>query len=304
MGKIKWPKNLSTAEMRGYQQICDRDGKILVIALDQRNGMRNLASDNEAERAKITEAVLGEIKADIVQFLGNHAPAVLLDPICALPKIVDEGTLARDCALVIGMDASGWETDEETGTRQTQLVEGISARRVRELGGTAGKLMTLMRPDKEGEHGYAAQMINKTVKEFQAEDLLLVVEILIYRFEDEDVETYNKLRPSLILDAAKTAMINGAKVLKLQYPGSAEGCAKVSQALKDIPWALLSDGVDHETYLKQLKIAIENGASGAIAGRALWKDCVSLDAGMRKSKLENLGIPRLTQIQSVLDGSK
>ena len=78
----------------------------MAIACDQRGGMREILAPPE-ERAKITDAMLGETKSDIVACLANHASCVLLDPLCAVPKVVDEGVLARDVALLIGLDASG-----------------------------------------------------------------------------------------------------------------------------------------------------------------------------------------------------
>ena len=67
-----------------------------------------------------------------------------------------------------------------------------------------------------------------------------------------------------------------SKVLKLQYPGSAEACAAVTKAAAGVPWAVLSAGVDHETFIGQVRTAIANGASGAMAGRSLWKDSLSI----------------------------
>jgi tagatose 1,6-diphosphate aldolase len=43
------------------------------------------------------------------------------------------------------------------------------------------------------------------------------------------------------------------------------------------------------------------GASGVIAGRALWKDCVSLNRAEQKSLLINKAVPRLKQIQAILE---
>ena len=105
---------MSPAEKRAFQQMCNDNGNILVIALDQRNSMRDLLTDNAETHSKIDFAYLGEVKADMVKYLGNYAPAVLLDPLCALPKIIDDKILARDVALVVGMDDSGW--NEITGS--------------------------------------------------------------------------------------------------------------------------------------------------------------------------------------------
>jgi tagatose 1,6-diphosphate aldolase len=68
-----------------------------------------------------------------------------------------------------------------------------------------------------------------------------------------------------------------------------------------VPWAVLSAGVDHETFIGQVRTAMENGASGVIAGRSLWKDCISLDARTLETRLEEVASDRLRQIQDVLD---
>jgi tagatose 1,6-diphosphate aldolase len=67
-----------------------------------------------------------------------------------------------------------------------------------------------------------------------------------------------------------------------------------------VPWSVLSAGVDHETFLGQVEIAMANGAAGVIAGRALWKDCVFLDRKRQQEALERVAVPRLRQIQDIL----
>jgi len=296
-----WSKNeMSTAERRAFQQLCTREGKILVIAMDQRNSMRRLLSNDEKVLASIDRNELAKVKARLVEYLGNYAPAVLLDPETALPMVVDEGVLARDVALMVAMDASGYDTEPGTSLRQSKIISGINPRRVRELGGTAAKLLAFMRPDQKGNDRYAIKLIKETVASCIKEDVLLVVEILVYQLPGETNEEYNLRKPGLIIEAARVSAENGAKVLKLQYPGSAEACAQITALLDGVPWAVLTEGVDHETFLKQLRIAVENGASGAIAGRALWKDCVALDPIVMKNLLETVAIPRLHEILDVL----
>ena len=59
---ISWPNNMSTAERRAFQQICDPEGKIFVIALDQRNGMRQLATSDKDLQEKINSRDMNFIK--------------------------------------------------------------------------------------------------------------------------------------------------------------------------------------------------------------------------------------------------
>lgn len=291
---------MTTAEYRGYQQICGADGHMMVVACDQRGAMRQILASTPEERAKIDENKLGDVKSDIVAYLANSASCVLLDPVCAVPRVVDDGVLGRNTALLIGLDASGWDVDAK-GYRLSKLVPGVDARRVRELGGTGGKLMVYLRPDRPEANTHNIKIIRDCVADFAKEDLLLVVEILTYAFDGEDEAAYKAKFGELIEGCARIALDNGSKVLKLPFPGSAASCRAISDMAGDVPWAVLSAGVDHQTFLGQVETAMRNGASGVIAGRALWKDCISLDRKVEQDRLANIATPRLKEIQKILE---
>ena len=291
---------MTTAERRGYQQICGANGLMMVVAADQRGGMRKVLADTPEAQAAIDEQALGKVKAGIVAHLANKASCVLLDAVCAVPGVVDDAVLGRDTGLLVGLDASGWDTDAG-GYRISKLVPGTTARRVRELGGTGAKLMVYLRPDTPDANGTNTAIIRDCIAEFAAEDLLLVVEILTYRLDGESEEDYRAAFPDLIVESARISVDLGAKVLKLPYPGTAEACAQITAICDGIPWAVLSAGVDHETFIGQVETAMENGASGVIAGRALWKDCISLDPELHADRLERIASARLGEIQAVLD---
>ena len=99
-----------------------------------------------------------------------------------------------------------------------------------------------------------------------------MVEILTYAFRGEDEAGYKARFGEIIEGCARIALEEGSKVLKLPFPGSAASCRAISDLAGGVPWAVLSAGVDHQTFLGQVEIAMKNGASGVIAGRALWKD--------------------------------
>ncbi len=290
---------MTTAELRGYQQICGRDGAMMVIAADQRGGMRKIMAAQTSEEAAITEKMLGETKSDITQYLASQASCILLDPVCAVPNIVDNGTLARDTALLIGLDASGFDTAPE-GYQLSKLVPGIDARRVRELGGTGGKIMVYIRADRPAANIANIDILRNCIADFGEEDMLLVVEFLTYPLPGESKEDYKATFPKLIEEGARICLDLGSKVLKLPYPGNAQSCARITAMCGAVPWAVLSAGVDHETFLGQVEIAMANGASGVIAGRALWKDCISLDRSVTRDRLTNVAVPRLRQIQEIV----
>jgi tagatose-1,6-bisphosphate aldolase len=290
---------MTTAERRGYHQICDSSGCMMVIACDQRGGMRSLLAATPEEQAKIDNRILGDTKADITRYLASGAACVLVDPVCAVPSLVDEGILPRDTALLIGIDASGWDTSPE-GYRISKMVDGIDARRVRALGGTGGKIMIYLRMDHEAPNAQNLATLKATIDDFAREDLLLVVEFLTYQLQGESREEYETIFPTLVQEGTRACLNVGSKVLKVPYPGSEEACAEVTRIAGQVPWAVLSAGVDHGVFLGQVEAAIKNGASGVIAGRALWKDCISLDRKVSKERLSTIGLSRLREIQEVI----
>lgn len=290
---------MTTAERRGYQMICDANGSMMVVACDQRGGMRTLLAATPEEQANISNATLGETKYDITSYLAAEAGCVLVDPICAVPGIVDQGVIPRNTGLLVGLDASGWTTSPE-GYRISNMVEGITARRVRELGATGGKIMIYLRTDTPAANTANLATLREVIADFAREDLFLVVEFLTYQLEDESKEAYQQAFSQLIEDGCRACIDCGSKVLKIPYPGSEAACARVSEICGDIPWAVLSAGVDHATFLGQVDISLRNGASGVIAGRSLWKDCISLDRNVSKEKLSSVAIGRLRDIQALL----
>lgn len=291
---------MTTIEKRGLQAISTPGGKILIVAADQRNSMKAVVQDTPGETSAITLSELATIKADLVTHLANHAPAILLDPEVALPQIVDDGILARDTALVVGLDASGFAVED--GLRYTSFVPGMSAKEARRYGADVLKMLYYTRPDLQPAGSRVWNEVRDLVAECEQEGILLIVELLTYQVEGESDEDYKVAFADLVIEGARRAVAAGSKLLKLQYPGSAESARAVTEAAQGVPWAVLSAGVDHETFVKQVAIAVSEGCAGAMAGRAIWKDSLSFDAETRKDLLINRALPRLMELSNVVDG--
>ena len=206
---------------------------MMVIACDQRGSMRTLLTATRRQ-AKISNDMLGDTKADITRYLASKASCVLVDPVCAVPQLVDRGVIDRNTALLIGLDASGWDTTLE-GYRLSKLVDGVTARRVRELGGTGGKIMVYLRSDVPAANIHNIAILDQVIADFAKEDLLLVVEFLTYALEGEDPEVYKSKTAELIQGGTRICLERGSKVLKLPYPGSPESCAEVTRLAGDVP---------------------------------------------------------------------
>jgi len=278
----------TTAEARAFQQLTTAGGRMAIVANDQR---QSLVKARERAGLSATVDELRSVKRDIVAALAPEASGVLLDPEIALPALLDEGVVPRATGLLVAVERSG--TRDEDGLRVTDLL--LEPGGVRRLGGTAAKLLVYVRPDREDADGPNGQLIRATVTACTAADLLLVLEVLTYRLPDEEPGRYEQLKPDLIREAALLAESCGARVLKLESPGSASACSRVTDAL-EVPWAVLSAGVDHDTFVGVLREALAGGASGFIAGRSLWKEAVVLSPAERRAFLLGEGRRRLAEL--------
>jgi tagatose 1,6-diphosphate aldolase len=77
-------------------------------------------------------------------------------------------------------------------------------------------------------------------------------------------------------------------------------CEEISSA-SCVPWILLSAAADYETYLRQVTVACNAGASGIAVGRAVWQEAVFL-TGLEKSEfLSQVASHRLARLASLCD---
>ena len=286
----------TTAERRALQQITTADGRFAVIAADHGQPLVDML---DALGAPSTPEAQRAFKADLVDTVGRRASAVLLDPDVSLPEIVDRNLLARDVGLLVRIEADGHATED--GLRRSGLIPRLGAAGARALGATAAKVMVFVRADREDLDGGTARMVRAALEDCRRADLLCVMELMTYRLDDESPEAFGARRENLVVEGAVLLQECGAMVLKLEYPGSPAACGRLTDAL-DVPWAVLSAGVDHDAFRDQLRDAMDGGADGFIAGRSLWKEAVGRPAPERRRFLDEVAGRRMEELLALVDG--
>jgi tagatose-1,6-bisphosphate aldolase len=81
-----------------------------------------------------------------------------------------------------------------------------------------------------------------------------------------------------------------------------EACAEITAA-SPVPWILLSAAVDYETYLRQVMVACQAGASGIAVGRAVWQEAVGMEGSARSDFLQTTARERLTRLTELCSRS-
>jgi tagatose 1,6-diphosphate aldolase len=189
-----------------------------------------------------------------------------------------------------------------------------SVQKIKRFGASGVKLLVYYNPD-SGElaneiEGVAAAVI----KDAHAADLPVFLEPVTYSADADvkkDSAEFARERPRLIIETARRLSELEPDVLKMEFPvdifnGSnvakewASQCAALTEAAT-VPWVLLSAGVDFEDFERQVEVALKNGASGYLAGRAIWKESVTMSPDERKSFLEGTAAKRIEQLNALVD---
>jgi sulfofructosephosphate aldolase len=284
----------TVAEQRAIDQLSTRGGRLGILAADQRT---SLVAARKAAGRPSGNGDLTAFKAELARALGPLAPGMLLDPEIALPALLEQRAVPPHTGVLVSLERSGTRR-AANGLCEAELLPGIGAAGVRRLGGTGAKLLVRLRGDREGPGDLNCRLIRRAAEDCAAHDLLLVVEVLVFRLDDEDEGVFGHRRGELIRESALLAEDCGARYLKLEYPGSHAECKLLTDALS-VPWALLSAGVGHDTFVEQLRIALDAGASGFIAGRSIWKDAIGLEPDDARRFLEGEARRRLEELLAV-----
>jgi tagatose-1,6-bisphosphate aldolase len=280
--------------------IAGPDGRFAVLAMDQRNTLRRMLDGAGQPSAP---ADLSAFKVDIVRALAPLSTGVLLDADYGVGAVRAAGALPAGTGLLVAAEPpvrAQWNGEP----RATIDPERRAAYVVRNHG-DALKFLVQWRPGRlcgAGEPDLAAEalaVIGEVVEDCREAGIPSVIEPLVARLPDEP-----PLAPAaageLVIESATLMAGESPDLLKLEWPGGAEGCRRVTEALGPVPWTLLSAGVAFEQFGERVRIALDNGASGFIAGRAIWGEAVTLVGEARVAFLADVAVPRLAALCNLL----
>ncbi len=293
---------MTTTQSTSLDDIATSDGTFAVVAMDQRNTLKRMYAAVGIDDPAQSELV--DIKADVVEALAPVASAFLLDPTYGIPALEQiDPAVRRDAGILVAAEPSERlkHGDEPRGTRDPAL----DATWVRAQGGDALKFLIQMRADRAAGDGpdlaaEAVEVIRSVVEDCRATGVPSVIENLIYPLPSEDLTPQG--REDAIIEAAVALDSLRPDLLKLEYPGSPEGCRRLAESISS-PWAVLSAGVAFDEFTHVLQVSCdEGGASGFIAGRAVWKETVGMGRPERRAYLADEGRRRLEACVAAIEG--
>ncbi len=295
----------SPGKVRGLQQLSTPRGALSVLALDQRNNLRQAL--NPSDPVAVSDGAMSAFKIEVVAAVAPAASATLLDPEVGAAQCIAAGALPGRSGLMVALEATGY-TGGPTA-RNSQILPGWSVAKSRALGASAVKLLIYYHPGAATAPAIEA-FVRDVAAECTAADLVLCVEPLSYALDASQKKLKGLELRAVVLETARRLVIPGVDVLKAEFPLDiagepdervwAEACAELT-ATSAAPWILLSGGVDYETYLRQVRVACLAGATGVAAGRAVWKEATALTGSARAAFLATTAHERMTRLTALCD---
>ena len=257
-------------------------GTFAMVAMDQRESLRTML--REHGHAPTDERV-ERFKAAVARELAPHASGFLIegDHLAAVAPFVPHG-------LILAVD----RLEQEAGgpVEETLLDDGVEP----PPSVVALKLLVIWRDDVR--RGDRVEMSRRFVELAERHGLLSVLEPVVRVPDDE--------REDAIVEAARELGDVRPSLYKCQVPmygrgdpAELERRARAVDAVLPCPWVVLSQGVEPDDFPAAVAAACRGGASGFLAGRALWTS--TLGADDPTELLRGLSVPRLQELNGIVD---
>lgn len=285
---------------RGLKQTSTSDHIFTILAFDQRGNYRKMLPEGTPYEAAV------QIKTEVVSALSPHTSAVLLDPIYGLQPALH---VAGSSGLLVALEKSGYSGDSTY--RRLDFIEGWTVDKIKRMGASAAKLLVYYHPDSGALANELDEIMRQLAADCRRVDLPFFVEPLSYSLDpavSKSSAAFAATRPHAVRETARRLSRLGVDVLKLEFPVDADfeadetawrsACEAISEVCA-VPWVLLSAGVDFETFEKQVTVACQAGASGFLAGRAIWREGVAMDAAGRMAFLQDTAVERVARLSEI-----
>ncbi len=254
---------------RSIDDLRDSHGRFSMLAVDQRGSLRTmLAKEGDAE--SVGDAELVAFKLDVARHLSASASAILVDR-----DFGREAALAASCPVILAADILGTSVPGgavDVATLDPEVTTEVAT----EFGATALKMLVPWTLDTRDA---AVELSEQFMALSRRLGMPGIVEGV---FRPADLASISDAdRDEALVTAARDFATTGPDMYKAEVPSYGRGepaaitatASRISEVLS-CPWVVLSSGVSADDFPAAVVACREGGASGFLAGRAIWADAV------------------------------
>lgn len=282
---------------RSLAGLSRQSGTLAMVAVDQREALRGMFAAHQS--TPVPDSQLTQFKVDVARELSPYASALLVDQEFGIDAIVEQKALSAGCGLIAAADlligpAGGAATDTAVDT-------AVDPMRMKSIGSVGLKFLILWRNDDDPDS--RAKLAEEFNQLCAVSNLPSIIEVIVKPPKDAS-RAFN--REEELIVAAKEAASWKPDLYKAEVPFHGEGdvlsITRNAERISDVigaPWVVLSNGVKQPFFNDAVKACAQGGASGFLAGRAVWADIVG--APDISQALREVSIPRLQKLAEVVD---
>jgi tagatose 1,6-diphosphate aldolase len=310
--------SISAGKYWGMRRMADATGRFRMTAVDQRPPIKNPIRAKRGTPQAPWEDVAG-FKELLIRELQVESSAMLLDPHYAYPRGVT--MLDARLGLILTLEDSVFQ--ETPGGRLSAEIDDWSVEKIKRAGGDAVKVLTWYRPDADPGVCAAQQDFTQRIGEACARyDIPFVFELLVYPLAKDAEQTteYVEMKTKqarLVIDSVRAFADPrfGVDLFKLESPVPAgdvpepgsPGAAAVQALFDELdraagrPWVMLSAGAGMTEFRRVLHYAYGAGASGYLAGRAIWLEAFQRfpDWDGIRDELRGAAVPYMRELNAL-----
>jgi tagatose 1,6-diphosphate aldolase len=313
---------ISAGKYWGMRRMADASGRFKMTAVDQRPPIKNPIKAKRGTAEAPWEDVAG-FKELLIRELQGESTAMLLDPHYAYPRGITQ--LDARLGLILTLEDSIFR--EVPGGRLSAEIDDWSVEKIKRAGGDAVKVLAWYRPDADAAVCRAQQDFTQRIGSACARyDIPFVFELLVYPLARDAEQTHEYVemktkQAQLVIDSVRTFADPrfGVDLFKLESPVPAgdvpepgtAGSAQVQAHFDELhraagrPWVMLSAGAGMREFQRVLHYAYAAGASGYLAGRAIWLDAFQKfpDWDGIRDGLRREAVPYMRELNALTDGA-
>jgi len=210
---------ITEGKLKCLEAVSNEKGVITAAAMDQRGSLqKSIAKAKGVSDNEITPAMMSEFKVAVVEVLTPHASAILLDPEFGLEAARRR---AKNAGLLLAYEKTGY--DASGPGRIPDFIEGLSARKIKELGGDCVKVLLYYSPFEDPQvNEKKHQIMERIGKECEEADVAFFLEFVGYDPKSDTTDTleYAKLKPEIVIKSMEEFGKDKYKVdvLKVEIP--------------------------------------------------------------------------------------
>jgi tagatose 1,6-diphosphate aldolase len=297
-------RTISVGKYRGLQRTSTTQGHFAILAIDHQDALRRVMRPDAPEAVTTEEIVT--FKTQVIRALAPEVSGLLLDPIYGAAQAVNGGYLST-AGMLIELEVADYQL--QPLPLDITLLPGWSVAKIKRMAADGAKVFFYYNPDSKDHAANQDAILRQLVSECAAHDIPFYAEPIICPIGEDEL-TYRANYSHRVIDSARRVAALGVDVLKMEFPvpltlladelDCRSACEQLT-AVVDVPWVLLSAGVTFDVFCRQVEIACSAGASGYIAGRAVWDEAAKIsDADEREHWLETTGRERLRKLSAAM----